>query len=429
MLSERRFFFLQGHATPFYLRLGKALAEAGHGVSRVNTCGGDRTFWGNWHARDFRGRAQELGAFVAEAMSRDGATDLVVYNDCRPCNATAITEARRLGMTVHVFEEGYLRPNWLTLERGGINGNTRLPDDPVWYRETAASLPAFDMGEPVGAGLRERILFDFRWQAANYLHHLHFPHYRTHRPYPIWAEYTTWALRLAVLKRRGAEARTVVSELCRSGERFFLFPLQLDSDSQIRVHSPYGRLQAAIEAVIEDFAAHAARNSRLVIKNHPLDNGWINLRRVVERSAKAAAIGDQVTFIDGGDLNALIDHAAGTVTINSTVGLTALHRGRPVIALGKAVFDIPGLTFQGSLAEFWHDPGKPDAALLDAYRRVVLHGCLVNGNFYTEQGMRLGIANSVARLTAATDLLDDAPPRSTRGTPQPAPQLAESVSA
>lgn len=413
-VRRRRFFFLQGHSTPFYLKLGHALAEAGHGIARVNVCGGDRAFWGDWNARDFRGRPAALEQFVVETMEREGSTDLIVYNDCRPCNAVAIAAARRLGLAVRVFEEGYLRPDWLTLERDGINGNTRLPDDPAWYRWAARHLPPFERGRPVGAGMRRRILYDFRWQAANYLYRPLYPHYRTHRPYPIWAEYSTWLKRLATLRRQGRQARTVVDGLVRDAAPFFLFPLQLDSDSQIRVHSSYGRLETAITHVVTDFARHAPADCRLVIKNHPLDNGWINLRRLVTRLARESDVADRVDFIDGGDLAALVDHARGTVTVNSTVGLTALDRGRPVVTLGAAVFDVPGLTFQGSLADFWQDPGRPDAGLLEAYRRVVLHTCLINGNFYSDEGMRLGIANSVARLTSDDDPLADAPARRKR---------------
>ncbi len=410
-LTMRRFLFMQGHATPFYLHLGHALAQAGHHVSRINVCGGDREFWGDWQAQDFSGKFQDLGDFITETIHAHECGDLVLYNDCRPCNAIAIAKARALGLRIHVFEEGYLRPNWLTLEQDGINGHTRLPDDPQWYLDTAATLPPFDMGQPVGAGLRNRIVYDFRWQWANYRHMARYPHYRTHRPYPIWAEYATWVPRLATLKLHGASVRRIVEQMISGGRRFFLFPLQLDTDSQIRIHSPFGRLSTAIQAVMTDFARHAPGDTHLVIKNHPLDNGWINYRRLVHRLADDLDLAGRVHFIDGGDLNALLDCALGTVTVNSTVGLTALDRGRPVIALGQAVFAMPGLTFQGSLAQFWHDPGTPDARLLDAYRRVVLHSVLINGNFYTEDGMALGIANAVHRLCSAPDLLAQAPRR------------------
>ncbi|WP_395022680.1 capsule biosynthesis protein [Dongia sp.] len=410
-MSPRSFLFLQGHATPFYLRLGQALDRAGHDVGRINICGGDRLFWGDWHAEDFRGPVPDLDAAVSDAARRHGASDLVVYNDIRPCNAIAIAAAKRLGLRVHVFEEGYLRPDWITLERDGVNGNSRLPADPDWYRETARALPPASVAAPVGSGLRERIFYDFRWQAANYRHWLRYPRYRTHRPYPIWAEYATWMTRLSVLHFRRARAKALIADLVERNRRFFLFPLQLDTDSQIRQHSSYGRLSAAIDAVIENFARSAPGSAWLIVKNHPLDNAWINYRRLVERRARTLGVSERVRFIDGGDLNLLLDRCAGVVTVNSTTGLTALQRGRPVIALGKAVFRIPGLTSDAGLDAFWNDPRRPDPGLLSAFQRVLLETCLVNGNFYTEAGMPLAIENSVVRLTAETDLLSEAAPR------------------
>ncbi|HAV07943.1 MAG TPA: capsule biosynthesis protein CapA, partial [Rhodobacteraceae bacterium] len=44
----------------------------------------------------------------------------------RPIHATAIRVAKARGLKVHVFEEGYLRPYWVTYERNGANGHSRL---------------------------------------------------------------------------------------------------------------------------------------------------------------------------------------------------------------------------------------------------------------------------------------------------------------
>ena len=410
-MARRHFLFGQGNATPFYLRLGQAAVAAGHGVARLNLCGGDRFFWGGWNAWDYGGRSDDYGAFVADILRRSGASDLVVCNDCRPCNAVTLAEARRQGLAVHVFEEGYLRPNWITLERDGLNGNSRLPDDPAWYHAAARALPAEETIVAVGSGLSRRVRYDFEWQAANYLYRFRFPHYRTHRPFPIWAEYATWIPRLTRLKRLKAEAEAAVADLIARRRRFFLFPLQLDSDSQIRIHSPFGRMRIALEAVLRDFAAQADAETWLVIKNHPLDNNWVNLQRLTHRLAVESGVAERVLFLDGGSLPLLLDHAAGVVTVNSTVGLIALARHCPVIALGKAVFDLPGLTFQGPLSAFWHHPDRPDPTLLAAYQAVLRHACLINGDFYTDTGVELAIAHSLARMTSATDLLADAPPR------------------
>ena len=57
-------------------------------------------------------------------MAEHGITDLVLYGDTRPIHAMAIARAKAAGVTVHVFEEGYLRPWWVTYERGGANGHS-----------------------------------------------------------------------------------------------------------------------------------------------------------------------------------------------------------------------------------------------------------------------------------------------------------------
>ncbi|MCA9616557.1 MAG: hypothetical protein KC586_27555, partial [Myxococcales bacterium] len=72
----------------------------------------------------------------------------------------------------------------------------------------------------------------------------------------------------------------------------------------------------------------------------------------------------------------------GCITLNSTTGLQSLHHGCPVHCSGRAVYDLPGLTHQGTLEEFLADPGSFDSDLYDAYRRYLLHASQANGNFY-----------------------------------------------
>jgi len=324
--KQRHFCFLQGNASPFFLALGKGLDAQEHRVSRINICGGDWLFWGDWNAIDYTGDEADYGDFVAAYCAREGVTDLVLHNDCRTTHRDAIIKTKEQGVVAWVFEEGYLRPNWLTLEKGGINGFSSLSKDPTCYYEIADKLPPFDPGVPVGAGLRGRVMADFRWQWANYRYFYRYPKYRTHRPYPIWAEYLTWAKRLLSLKWKRRQARRLIEVFTVQPKPYFVFPLQLDSDSQIRIHSPFDRLPAAIDTVVVDFATHAPNDTHLIIKNHPLDNGWINYARQIRRLGMSLNIKNRIHFIDGGDLGVLLDHARGLVTVNSTVGFAALDQ-------------------------------------------------------------------------------------------------------
>lgn len=49
-------------------------------------------------------------------------------------------------------------------------------------------------------------------------------------------------------------------------------------------------------------------------------------------------------------------NARGVITLNSTSDAMALARGISVVALGQAVYDIPDVTFAGTLDEFWTVP-------------------------------------------------------------------------
>lgn len=316
---KRNYLFLQGNASPFYQRLGERLAERGHGVKRINFCGGDLLFWRDWQSDDFRENAAHWPNFIADYLEREAITDIICFGDCRPIHQDAIAAARLRKIAVHVFEEGYLRPNWITLERDGVNGYSHLPKSAQWYTEMAQSLPDLPEAKPVGGGMWDRVRYDFMWQFANFLWFYRFPKFRTHRPYPILAEYMTWAMRLSTLKWHQAQTRNMISELARTGQPYFLFPLQLDSDFQVRVHSSFGRMVPAIELVIQNFAEYAPSDCLLVIKNHPLDNGWINYRRIVRKLGVDNGIGDRILFLDGGDLNSLLDDSLGTVLGKSVV--------------------------------------------------------------------------------------------------------------
>ena len=62
----------------------------------------------------------------------------------------------------------------------------------------------------------------------------------------------------------------------RAHAPFFLFPLQLDADSQVRRYSPYSGMKEAIACVLTSFAQSAPSDTHIIIRNHPLDNGLID---------------------------------------------------------------------------------------------------------------------------------------------------------
>jgi capsular polysaccharide export protein len=144
--TKQRFLFLQGVCSPFFAKLATALRKLGHDVRKVNFTVGDRVYWGINNAISYRGPMEKLAEFYAHQYQQHAITDVVLFGDCRPVHRPAIEVAKKHNVRVHVFEEGYFRPFWITLERDGVNGNSMLPKDPLWYREQAKKVPNFDNG-------------------------------------------------------------------------------------------------------------------------------------------------------------------------------------------------------------------------------------------------------------------------------------------
>ena len=96
----------------------------------------------------------------------------------------------------------------------------------------------------------------------------------------------------------------------------------------------------------------------------------------------------------------MVRQARGLVTVNSTTGTLALSAGVPVKVLGRAIYDIDGITDQGLLDDFWRQPDAPDPDIYDAFCRTLLDRCLIRGGFASEEGLRLLIDAAFRRLTA-----------------------------
>lgn len=392
--------FLQGVCSPFFSRLADALRELGHDVRKVNFTMGDRVYWRGGGATSYRGPMAGLPDFYAQQFHRHGTTDIVLFGDCRPVHRAAIDIAQRHNLRVHVYEEGYFRPFWITLEKGGVNGHSKLPRDPEWYKAQAKNIPLFGNGETFSAPFWKRAAYDVGynfWAGMNPFFH---KGVQSHVPYSPLTEYLGYLRRGIRVKCYERASRRVEAELITEAQTkpFFLMPLQLANDAQIIHHSPFENMAAAMHMALQSFARFAPVNSRFAVKIHPLDPGLVNYRFLLKRKASELGIGDRTFYLESGNLPALLTATAGVVTVNSTVGGSSLIHNRPTIALGTALYNLPGLTFQGGLDQFWKYGQGPDSNFYRNFRNVVIAHCQVNGGFYSESGIKLAVKNSLPRL-------------------------------
>src|SRR5690606_517526 len=161
-----------------------------------------------------------------------------------------------------------------------------------------------------------------------------FPRYRHHYSAPPWRQclgHVRRYLGLGVRPRRASDA-----DRLRAKGPFFIACLQRDGDAQLLRYSDIHDNLAFLARVMDSFAAAAPANSRLVVKNHPLDPGLINLAREPRRMAEARGLTGRVDFIDGGNLAQLCRASEGMVVNNSSAALSALGFGTPVKVLGRS---------------------------------------------------------------------------------------------
>jgi capsular polysaccharide export protein len=397
--AKRSFLFLQGLSTPFWSELATEIENRGHITHRILFSGGDRAFWPKPGAVSYRGSFANWRGFLGSFLHESGVSDIVLFGDCRPYHRVAMELARSRGIAVHVFEEGYFRPQWITLEREGTNAYSNLPRDPEAILEEASRLGSHDESpKQVSGGFGKRVFWEVVNQTATMLLAPLYPKYRRHRSHHPVVEMGGWLKRLF----RGPLERQYMVRLSgflgETEKPYYLLPLQLETDYQIRRHSKFGSMAKVMEEVMESFARSAPAEAMLLIKIHPLDNGLVNFRKQARRIAGRLGISERILVMEGGHLPTLLSKCEGVVIVNSTTGLSAIHRELPVKVLGNAVFDIPGLTYQGTLDSFWTEATTPDMSLFTAFRRVVLAQAQVNGSFFTTEGRALAVRGALARM-------------------------------
>lgn len=395
MSEKRTFLFLQGPPGPLFRRLASAMAERGVTVHRINISGGDDRDWPD-PTVTFRGRFSEWPAFFDRFVREHRVTDLMLFGDCRPYHVSAHAIAQQRNVRTHVLEEGYIRPHWMTFEPEGVNASSTLSRDKNWFLREAKRLPPEPELPPVTASFGRRAHDSYWYYHSAFVGRLRYPHYRSHRQTPIILEGLGWLWKLSRDRARARKSRQVLAML--EEKPFFIFPLQLSSDYQIRTHSLFPDMQSAATYVVESFAANAPRDVHLVLKSHPLDSSFFNWHRFVRRLEQRLSLNGRLHMVDGGDLEDLAHCARGLVCVNSTSATLALERGIPVCAIGEALYDMPGLTHQEHLDTFWANPRPPEPGVYQAFRRVLVERSLVRGGLSSESAVEILIDSILDRL-------------------------------
>jgi capsular polysaccharide export protein len=382
--AGKRVLLLQGPHGPFFQRIANALVDAGAlAVEKINFNGGDALFYPK-KAFAYRGSLGDWSAYVTTFIQKNNIDCILVFGDCRPIHIAARTVAYAHNVQYWVFEEGYVRPNFITFELHGVNGFTCLPNS----RETYEVWSALSLSDEVQVppSFKSAAKYAMAYFTAATFAKPWFWRYQHHRNLTMMDGWY-WIRSYIRKVRFRAKETHVLNDLKPQGlGNFFLVVLQVAADAQVAMHSPYESIAEFIVDTVRSFAHHAPKDAVLVIKHHPMDRGYSNYSDLIDQLAHRHDLSNRLRYIHDQHLPTLLENAQGVVTINSTVGLSALSHGTPVITMGKAVYDMQGLTCQEGLEAFWRNPQahKPDPALHEKFRNYVIVHTQINGNFYVE---------------------------------------------
>lgn len=391
--NGKRILLLQGPLGPFFQRLARDLEWAGAKVCKVNFNGGDWLFFRR--GIPFYGHMNEWPAFFEKLLTEREIDIVLLFGDCRPLHRVAHEIATQRGVEIGVFEEGYVRPDFITFEQYGVNFNSPLSEITEGY-QLIPSLPPIE-AEPVGKTIWYAALWSILYYLAATLLYPIFPHYRHHRPLHlieglIWCR-SIWRKGYYALKESRLEKKLACPPF---PDNFFLVPLQVHNDAQVSIHSEFDSVKDFICDTIASFAAHAPPETFLVIKHHPMDRGYHDYNRIIRQCSRQHKVRRRVFYLHDQHLPTLLQNARGVVVINSTVGLSSLHHNTPVKVCGRALFDLPGLTFQGSLDSFWREASEYqiDREFYKRFRAYMIEHSQLNGSFYK----RLNVPGSYSGL-------------------------------
>jgi len=399
--SEKRFLFLQGPHGPFFDQLARSLRKAGHKTWRVAFNCGDILFWRERRSLiRFTGTIADWPQRFCELIEEHQITDIVLYGEARAHHALAVKEARARGIKVHFFEEGYMRPYWVTYERAGTNGNSPLMDIPVaeMMRQLDRSdhrpppVPAHwgDMRQHMFYGaVYHYFVLGFNWR---------FRRFRPHRGVSVAEEFRLYLRRLVLMPAQALHRFIMTRRALRGGFPFHLVLLQLEHDSNFQSHSPFKSGAEFMEVCVRGFAKGAPAHHRLVFKAHPLEDGRAKQRATLRRLVKKYGVEGRVFYLRGGKLARLLNPAQSAITVNSTAGHQVLWRGLPLKAFGQAVYSHPEFVSSQGIEAFFKAPSAPDLEAYHHYRDYILETSQITGGFYSRSGRD-------ALLRQATDLI------------------------
>ncbi|EAI1642491.1 capsule biosynthesis protein [Campylobacter coli] len=376
--SGKTVLLLQGPVGTFFHRLAIKMKKNKTKVFKLNFNGGDFLFYPS--GKRCKCDEKDLENFYENFFKEKKIDAIVMYNDCRLIHAKAIKVAKELGIGIWIFEEGYLRPYCITFEKDGVNANSSLPRDKNFY--LSCNILTKESIKEIPGGFKFMAFSAFLYWFFSFLLAPFFNNKLHHRTlYPF--EFLFWFRSLYRKYLYKFTEKKLNQKIYSLEKKYFLAILQVYNDTQIKHHYKKS-IEEFIEELILSFANHARAKSYLIFKHHPMDRGYRNYSKLINGLSQKYHVEGRIFYVHDTYLPTLLKNALGCITINSTVGLSAILEGCPTKVCGNAFYNFEGLAYPKKLQFFWREAHayKPNPSLVLNFKNYLLNTNQFNGNFY-----------------------------------------------
>jgi len=397
-LKKKRVLLLQGPMGDFFNVLEDILVKNNSIVFRMGLNYGDdwfvnkpnifKNFYGllpgKKYQKDnyfsYKGNVEGFSKYIKEFYISNKIEVIFVFGDCRLYQSQAIKKAKKLGIEIYVFEEGYIRPNYITLEKNGVNKYSCLPKNKEYYLKQKD----IKNEEPkvLNKVFNRAINYAITYYILSFIGSYKYPHYIHHRNFNPFMEFY-YGLKNFIKSRFSKIEDNKISKkvIYNLRKNYFLVPLQTYNDFQIITHSKYNSVEDFINEVMFSYKKNGEQGF-LLFKHHPMDRGRKDYRKHINKKKKELGINKKIYVCFDGKLPRLIKNSKGVIQINSTTGMQSMYHKIPTICLGKSFFDFEGLTDQNGLDNFWFKQTIANNDLYEKYRNYLIKHTQLNSSFY-----------------------------------------------
>lgn len=390
--ASKKVLFLQGPMGGFFNRIAKWLSQRNIDTYKINLNGGD---WFYTESKafvevfDYKDSLNNFNKYLNYIIKENEIDSVVCFGDCRKYHIIAKQVTERLGINFFVFEEGYIRPNFITFEMDGVNDFSNFKCDFSKGEQLKKKDKLLDV-QGVDNKYYKMVISAIVYYIFTFLLGSIYKNYQHHRGLSAFSELFAWFISgYRRVKNALSEPRAFKEFQKKYSQQYFVFPLQVHNDSQLSVHSDLKYMEKYIDFVVGSFAGNALQQQHLLIKHHPMDRGYRHYAKLIKHLAAQYGVSERVHYFCDIHLPTLLRNSLGLVTVNSTTGLQALYHAVPVKVLGRALYDLPQLTYQKDLDKFWCNATAMNKADYALFRLALIQYSQLNGAYYGKVFLRI----------------------------------------